>query len=204
VVGPRTNINVAMHWTDFDADGQATIMLSLLTGHGRATPLLWLTVDTAPEEPSNDTNIRSWSVPPTPCRPISRYASQADRGSGDQKLFRVLTEQLKFDYVIRFRGTITVTALDGETRTAVSCVGPGGRAKVLRGTQVTADHYQLGTVLCARQGYEAGLVPGRQPRRGDRQRPQGPVRQTLENRVRVPRHKGFALWHEGSPEVLAP
>ena len=36
-----------MDWTDFDADGQATIMLSLLTRHGRATPLLWLTVDTA-------------------------------------------------------------------------------------------------------------------------------------------------------------
>src|ERR1700692_5045410 len=47
VVGPRTSINVAMDWTEFDADGQATIMLSLLTRHGRATPLLWLTVDTS-------------------------------------------------------------------------------------------------------------------------------------------------------------
>jgi hypothetical protein len=53
VVGSRTSINVAMDWTDFDADGQATIMLSLLTRHGRATPLLWLTVDTATlKEPS--------------------------------------------------------------------------------------------------------------------------------------------------------
>ena len=47
VVGSRTSINVAMDWTDFDADGHATIMLSLLTRHGRATPLLWLTVDTS-------------------------------------------------------------------------------------------------------------------------------------------------------------
>src|SRR3979409_455989 len=31
VVGPRTAINVAMDWTEFDADGQATIMLSLMT-----------------------------------------------------------------------------------------------------------------------------------------------------------------------------
>jgi hypothetical protein len=45
VVGSRTSIAAAMDWTDFDADGQATIMLSLLTGHGRATPLVWLTVD---------------------------------------------------------------------------------------------------------------------------------------------------------------
>ena len=45
LVGPRKRIVVAMDWTDFDPDGQATIMLSLLTRHGRATPLLWLTVD---------------------------------------------------------------------------------------------------------------------------------------------------------------
>ena len=31
-------------WTDFDRDGQATLALNLVTGHGRATPLLWLTV----------------------------------------------------------------------------------------------------------------------------------------------------------------
>jgi hypothetical protein len=44
-VGFRTSLNVALDWTEFDADGQATIMLSLLTRHGRATPLMWLTVD---------------------------------------------------------------------------------------------------------------------------------------------------------------
>ena len=44
VVGQRDSITVAMDWTEFDADGQATIMLSLLSCHGRATPLVWLTV----------------------------------------------------------------------------------------------------------------------------------------------------------------
>src|SRR4051794_15714483 len=34
----------------------------------------------------------------------------ADRGFGDQKLYGVLTEDLKFDFVIRFRGNIMVTA----------------------------------------------------------------------------------------------
>ena len=43
VVGKRDSITVAMDWTEFDADGQATIMLSLLSRHGRATPLVWLT-----------------------------------------------------------------------------------------------------------------------------------------------------------------
>jgi len=43
VVGARQDIVVAMDWTDFDADGQATLALSPITRHGRATPLLWLT-----------------------------------------------------------------------------------------------------------------------------------------------------------------
>ena len=45
VVGARDAILVALDWTDFDADKQATIMLSLVTDHGRATPLVWLTAD---------------------------------------------------------------------------------------------------------------------------------------------------------------
>ena len=61
-----------------------------------------------------------------------------------------LTEELKFDYVIRFRGNIAVTAADGEMRTAAAWVGPGGRARVLRGALVTADRYQVGTVACVR------------------------------------------------------
>jgi hypothetical protein len=36
-----------MDWTDFDTDNQATIMLSLISRHGRSTPLVWLTVDKA-------------------------------------------------------------------------------------------------------------------------------------------------------------
>ena len=44
MVGPRQEIVVAMDWTDFDADGQATLALKLVTRHGRATPLVWLSV----------------------------------------------------------------------------------------------------------------------------------------------------------------
>ena len=44
LVGQRGAIVVAMDWTDFDADDQTTLMLSLVTSHGRATPLVWLTV----------------------------------------------------------------------------------------------------------------------------------------------------------------
>ena len=152
VVGPRTSINVAMDWTDFDADGQATIMLSLLTRHGRATPLLWFTVDTATLK--NHRNEYEYQVLVRLAEALPadiKVCIVADRGFGDQKLYRVLTEELKFDYVIRFRGNITVTAADGEMRTAAAWVGAGGRARVLRDALVTAERYQVGTVLCVQE-----------------------------------------------------
>lgn len=156
VVGPRTSIHLAMDWTDFDTDGQATIMLSLLTRHGRATPLLWLTVDTATLK--NHRNEYEYQVLVRLAEALPadiKVCIVADRGFGDQKLYRVLTDELRFDYLIRFRGNIMVTAGPrveepggGEMRSAARWVGPGGRARILRGALVTAERYQVGTVLC--------------------------------------------------------
>ena len=44
VIGPRREIWVALDWTEFDRDNHSTIVLSLITRHGRATPLLWKSV----------------------------------------------------------------------------------------------------------------------------------------------------------------
>jgi Transposase DDE domain len=149
MVGARKELVVAMDWTDFDADGQATLMLSLLTRHGRATPLLWLTVEKATLKDRRN-EYEYWAV--------TRLASLlpadvkvlivADRGFGDQKLYRVLTDELQFDYVIRFRGNITVTDERGEARPAKDWVGKNGKARVLRGPKVTAAGATVGTVLC--------------------------------------------------------
>jgi hypothetical protein len=149
VVGPRRDIVVAMDWTDFDPDDQSTIMLSLVSNHGRSTPLVWLTVDKATLK--NHRNAYEDRV-------LRRLAEAlpaevkvlilADRGFGDQKLYRFLTEELKFDYLIRFRGNIAVTSAEGETRPAADWVGVGGRPRTLRNALVTADGYQVGTVVC--------------------------------------------------------
>ena len=149
VIGARTSIVVAMDWTEFDADKQATILLSLVTDHGRATPLVWLTVrkDTLKHRRNlyeDRVLVRLAEVLP----PDIKVCILADRGFADQKLYRLLSEQLHFAYVIRFRGNIGVTAADGETRTAARWVGRGGRARVLRGAMVTAEHYRVGTVVC--------------------------------------------------------
>ncbi len=154
VVGPRSSINVAMDWTEFDADGQVTLMLSLLTRHGRATPLVWLTVDKATLKDRRNAYEYQALVRLADALPADiKVCIVADRGFGDHKLYRVLSEELAFDYVIRFRGNITVAAATGEVRTAAAWVGPGwvgpgGRARILRGALVTAERYQVGTVIC--------------------------------------------------------
>jgi hypothetical protein len=149
VVGARSSIVVALDWTDFDADKQATIMLSLITDHGRATPLVWLTVDKRTLKDHRSLYEHRVLVRLAELLPAdTKVCVVADRGFGDQKLYRMLTEELHFDYVIRFRGNIAVTATTGETRTAAAWVRSGGRARVLRGAMVTADRYQVGTVVC--------------------------------------------------------
>ena len=45
MVGARTEVVVALDWTSFARDGHETIVISMLTGDGRATPLLWKTVE---------------------------------------------------------------------------------------------------------------------------------------------------------------
>src|ERR1700704_1872958 len=125
-VGPRPNIVVVMDWTDFDADNEATIMLSLVSRHGRSTPLLWLTVDKATlKNHRNAYEDRVLVQLAEALPPDVKVLIVADRGFGDQKLYRVLTEELKFDYLIRFRGNIAVTSAEGEVRTAAGWVGPG-------------------------------------------------------------------------------
>jgi hypothetical protein len=149
IVGARSSIVVALDWTDFDADKQATIMLSLITDHGRATPLVWLTVDKRTLKDNRSLYEHRVLVRLAELLPADiKVCVVADRGFGDQKLYRMLTEELCFDYVIRFRGNIAVTATTGETRTAAAWVRPGGRARVLRGAAVNADRYPVGTVIC--------------------------------------------------------
>jgi len=130
-IGERREILVAMDRTDFDHDDQSTLVLSLVTGHGRALPLIWITV--WKEELKDHRNDfedaclrRLAALIPSGCRVITL----ADRGFGDQKLLAFLAE-LGFGYVIRFRGNIHIADADGTTKPAAECVGNGGRARKL-------------------------------------------------------------------------
>ena len=147
-IGGRRDILVAMDWTAFDHDDQATLVLSLVTGHGRAAPLLWLSVwkDELKKQRNDfeDACLRRLAdLVPSGCH----VTILADRGFGDQKLFPFL-DTLGFGYVIRFRGNIHVTAADGQSKPAAEWVGKGGRARTLRDARVTAKGQPVGAVVC--------------------------------------------------------
>ena len=46
LVAERKKIVISMDWTEYAADGHSRIAVNLVTGHGRATPLVWKTVET--------------------------------------------------------------------------------------------------------------------------------------------------------------
>jgi hypothetical protein len=147
VVGVRREIVVAMDWTDFDADNQSTLALHLITRHGRATPLLWLTVD-KDELKGQRNDFEDLCLSRLKALLPEGVAATilADRGFGDVKLFEFL-ESLGFQYVIRFRGDIHVSAADGETRLAADWVG---RARKLRDAEVSAARQKVGAVVCVK------------------------------------------------------
>jgi hypothetical protein len=72
----------------------------------------------------------------------------ADRGFGDTKLYRRLVEEIGFDYLIRFRGVITVEAESGKTRKARDWVGPSGRMRTLKNARVTAEREAVPVAVC--------------------------------------------------------
>jgi hypothetical protein len=147
VVGARKEIVVAMDWTNFDADGHTTIALSLVTRHGRATPLLWKTV----KQSTLGGNQADYED-----RLLRRLAEViaddvdvtilGDRGFGNTRLFALMKE-LDFGYVLRMRGNIYVTDTKGKSAYAQDWVGAGGRARTLRNATVTEKNFPVPTVV---------------------------------------------------------
>ena len=108
VVGTMGSITVAMDWTDYDDDDHTTLCVSLITTHGRATPLAWRTVKKSElkrmrtgHELDMVRSMRAWL-------PSTRVEWLADRAFGYQELYELLSS-FGWDYTIRFRENILVS-----------------------------------------------------------------------------------------------
>jgi Transposase DDE domain len=153
VVGGRSEIVVALDWTDFDDDDQTTICLNLLTTHGRATPLVWQTLTKSGlkgnrADAEDLVLLRLKEVLPAH---VEKVTVLADRAFGDVKLYDLLANELQWKFVIRFRGCIGVERADGETRRAEEWLHPTGRAVLLRNARVTERRHLLPAVVAVRQ-----------------------------------------------------
>jgi hypothetical protein len=147
VVGVRKEIIVALDWTEFDADKQATICLYMITRHGRATPLIWKTVSKktlAGKRNEYEYDVVGHLHDALP--PDVKITLLADRGFGDQKMYAFL-DTFGWDYVIRFRECIHVTDASGTTKPAADWLDSTGRAKMLKGVSVTEDKAPVPAVV---------------------------------------------------------
>jgi len=147
VVAARKQIVVVMDWTEFDDDDHSTLCAYLVTKHGRATPLVWQTVQKSELrgmrtgiEHALIERLHDWLAPDVEVELL------ADRGFGDQRLYELLM-LYGWDFTIRFRGNIRVESAQGEVRTANGWVLPTGRALMLRGVKVTEDRFAVPAVV---------------------------------------------------------
>lgn len=147
VVGEREEVFVALDWTSFDADDHATLAAYLVTSHGRATPLMWKTVQASQLEGARNDHedtllLRLKKVMPSNVR----VTILADRAFGDQALYRFLHE-LGWDYIIRFRGCIEVCNEAGVAKPAIDWLSPSGRATMLKNVSITKDRTPIPAVV---------------------------------------------------------
>jgi hypothetical protein len=172
VVGERSELVIALDWTNFEDDDHYTLAAYLITSHGRATPLIWKTFEKATIKTHRNEYEYSLIERLHQClAPDVSITLLADRGFGDKKLYDYL-QALGWDFVIRFRGIIHVESADGQSKPASEWVPPGGRALMLRGASVTVrkrctvpaivvvqaknmkEPWCLATTLCERKATE--------------------------------------------------
>ena len=119
---------VSLDWTSFAADGHEVVALSMSTGHGRSTPLMWRTVEASELKGKRNDHEdallrRLWEV----VGGRTRVTVLADRGFADCCLLEFL-EELGFGYVIRLCGGYLVTSASEEKRKAADWAAPGADA----------------------------------------------------------------------------
>jgi hypothetical protein len=152
VVGSRSTVVVTMDWTEYGLHGQNRLAINLVTRHGRATPLLWKTVpSTELKGQMRHLEVGLLGVLKTvlPVQ-VKQVIVLADRGFGDVDLYDHI-QDLGFDFVIRFRGGITVTASDGRSAKASAWVPLGGRARRMLKVRVTGQRHEVAAFVAVKQ-----------------------------------------------------
>jgi hypothetical protein len=152
VVGQRRRVVLSLDWTEYGLWGQNRLAINLVTRHGRATPLLCKTVPSA-ELKGQMSHIETGllrvlqgMLPPS----VKEVIIVADRGFGDVDLYEAI-QAMGFDFVIRFRGCIHVTAPDGRSAPAASWVPSGGRARRICNALLTGQRQRVAAFVAVKK-----------------------------------------------------
>lgn len=153
VISDREEIKVSMDWTEFDADDHSTLMISMITGHSRSTPLIWKTSKKSKlKNKMNDIqyNLLSKLKDYLPAN-VKKVTVVADRGFQDIKLFEYIKQALGFDYLIRIKENISIIDKHGKEKKAKKWIIKGGRARTIKGAYITGENYQVAKVVCVKK-----------------------------------------------------
>jgi hypothetical protein len=152
LLGARKQVVTTLDWTEYDDDGHHRIALSLVTRHGRSTPLVSKTVTDGEltghrNDHEDDLLVLFRRLLPETIKAVTVLA---DRGFGDVKLYRLLG-QLGFHYVIRFRGCIAVQDATGRVARGTDWVPSNGQARCLKNAKLTGARYQVPSVVAVKK-----------------------------------------------------
>lgn len=153
VLGNRWKVIVSLDWTDYEGGKHHRIALNLITKHGRATPLLWKTV------PANQIKNHRNDYEDELLRLFKRLLPEkikqvivlADRGFADIELYDMLTGELGFDFIVRFRSGMTVRNMHGEKRYGSQWVPSNGRALLLPNAKITGKKFDVRGVVAVKR-----------------------------------------------------
>lgn len=152
MIGGRKELLFSMDWTDFDGDSQSTIAINLITSHGRATPVLWKTVNKSSLKNNRaryEDQILSQLQKVIPKK--IKVTILADRGFADQKFFEFIEKELLFSYIIRIRSNTYIYDEKGEARLAKGWLKENGHTRCLKNVGVTKTQYHTARFVCAKQ-----------------------------------------------------
>ena len=137
VAGSRTDLVVALDWTEFAKSDHSTLVLSVIAHDKRATPVLWKTVQRSgiqriAVEDEILERLRAALPPPI------RITLLADRGFASCAMYLFL-RALQIDFVIRFKSSLLIGSSDGEMRPAAQLIPKHGRTYSLHSACITSE-----------------------------------------------------------------
>lgn len=151
LIGNRKRIYVTIDWTVFQKDQHMTLALRLVTNHGRATPLLWQSINTSDLKGRKNEYVdtileRLKKIVPADCQVILL----GDREFGTLRMFEQVHKTLGLDYIFRIKRNFTITSKDKEKRLAHEWI-IDEETIGLDEPSVTVQEYSVAKVVISKQ-----------------------------------------------------